>query len=87
MLCKIGFKEIEVAYPSSSDQEYEFVRGLIDNNEIPDDVAIQVSACPPGSGAPLKIALPLDNHPMPRGSYQTLNRCPRWLEEGNYSPL
>jgi len=42
MLCKIGFKEIEVAYPSSSDQEFEFVRGLIDNHEIPDGVAIQI---------------------------------------------
>ncbi|KAF8984433.1 hypothetical protein BDQ17DRAFT_1188454, partial [Cyathus striatus] len=41
-LVKIGFKEIEVAYPSASDQEYNFVRSLIDGGEIPDDVTIQV---------------------------------------------
>ncbi|KAK7062634.1 2-isopropylmalate synthase (Alpha-isopropylmalate synthase) (Alpha-IPM synthetase) [Paramarasmius palmivorus] len=42
LLVKIGFKEIEVAYPSASDLEFQFVRSLIENNEIPDDVAIQV---------------------------------------------
>ncbi|KAJ8082472.1 2-isopropylmalate synthase (Alpha-isopropylmalate synthase) (Alpha-IPM synthetase) [Marasmius tenuissimus] len=42
LLVKIGFKEIEVAYPSSSEPEFQFVRSLIENNEIPDDVAIQV---------------------------------------------
>lgn len=35
--------EIEVAYPAAGDNEFQFVRDLIENNEIPDDVAIQVS--------------------------------------------
>ncbi|KAL0577544.1 2-isopropylmalate synthase (Alpha-isopropylmalate synthase) (Alpha-IPM synthetase) [Marasmius crinis-equi] len=42
LLVKIGFKEIEVAYPSASEPEFDFVRSLIENKEIPDDVAIQV---------------------------------------------
>ncbi|KAI0742334.1 hypothetical protein C8Q80DRAFT_1273025 [Daedaleopsis nitida] len=41
-LVQCGFKEIEVAYPSSSDTEFEFVRSLIESGEIPDDVWIQV---------------------------------------------
>ena len=42
MLVKIGFKEIEVGFPASSDTEFEFVRRLIDEKLIPDDVWIQV---------------------------------------------
>ncbi|KAK0227086.1 2-isopropylmalate synthase [Armillaria nabsnona] len=42
LLVDIGFKEIEVAYPSAADLEYQFVRSLIENAEIPDDVAIQI---------------------------------------------
>ncbi|TDL22204.1 2-isopropylmalate synthase [Rickenella mellea] len=42
LLVKIGFKEIEVAYPAASDLEYDFVRSLIENNEVPDDVSLQV---------------------------------------------
>ena len=42
LLVKIGFKEIEVGFPSASDTEYAFVRRLIDDNLIPDDVTIQV---------------------------------------------
>ena len=41
-LVEIGFKEIEVGFPSASDTEFQFVRTLIENNLIPDDVAIQV---------------------------------------------
>ena len=41
-LVRIGFKEIEVAFPSASQVEFDFVRGLIDNGEIPDDVTIVV---------------------------------------------
>ena len=41
-LIKIGFKEIEVGFPSASGHDYDFVRDLIDNNRIPDDVTIQV---------------------------------------------
>jgi 2-isopropylmalate synthase len=41
-LVKIGFKEIEVGFPSASKHDYDFVRDLIDNGRIPDDVTIQV---------------------------------------------
>lgn len=41
-LVKIGFKEIEVGFPSASQVEFDFVRKLIDENLIPDDVTIQV---------------------------------------------
>ncbi len=41
-LIKIGFKEIEVGFPSASQIEFDFVRHLIDNDLIPDDVWIQV---------------------------------------------
>lgn len=42
LLTGIGFKEIEVGYPAQSDMEYTFLRTLIDNSLIPDDVTIQV---------------------------------------------
>ncbi len=41
-LCAVGFKEIEVAFPSASQTEFDFVRGLIEGNHIPDDVTIEV---------------------------------------------
>jgi len=42
MLVKIGFKEIEVGFPSASQIEFDFIRRLIEENRIPDDVAIQI---------------------------------------------
>lgn len=42
LLVKIGFKEIEVGFPAASETEYEFLRALIDQELIPDDVTIQV---------------------------------------------
>ncbi|MDN4588750.1 2-isopropylmalate synthase [Xenophilus aerolatus] len=42
MLVKIGFKEIEVGFPSASQVEFDFVRRLIEEDRIPDDVTIQV---------------------------------------------
>ncbi len=42
LLCKVGFKEIEIGFPASSETEYEFCRALIEQNLIPDDVTIQV---------------------------------------------
>lgn len=42
LLVKVGFKEIEVGFPSSSDTEYNFMRRLIEEKRIPDDVTIQV---------------------------------------------
>ncbi len=41
-LCDIGFKQIEIAFPSASETEFGFVRGLIDGGHIPDDVTIEV---------------------------------------------
>ncbi len=42
MLVRIGFKEIEVGFPSSSQVEFDFVRCLIDDDLVPADVTIQV---------------------------------------------
>lgn len=42
MLVKIGFKEIEVGFPSASQIEFDFCRRLIEENRIPDDVSIQI---------------------------------------------
>lgn len=41
-LCQMGFKEIEVAFPSASQTDFDFVRQLIDGGHIPDDVTISV---------------------------------------------
>ena len=41
-LVKVGFKEIEVGFPAASETEYTFLRTLIEDNLIPDDVTIQV---------------------------------------------
>ena len=43
-LCEVGFKEIEVAFPSASQTDFDFVRQLIDERHIPDDVTIEVLA-------------------------------------------
>ena len=40
MLIKIGFKEIEVGFPSASQTDFDFVRKLVDDKLIPDDVTI-----------------------------------------------
>ena len=42
LLLQIGFKEIEVGFPAASETEYEFLRTLIEQNLIPEDVTIQV---------------------------------------------
>ena len=42
MLVDIGFKEIEVGFPSASQIEFDFLRRLVDDNCIPDDVVVQV---------------------------------------------
>src|SRR5450432_3673823 len=41
-LVKMGFKEIEVGFPSASQPDFDFVRELIETDQIPDDVTIQV---------------------------------------------
>lgn len=43
LILKCNIKEIEIAYPAASDTDFGFVRGLIEENKIPDDVWIQVS--------------------------------------------
>lgn len=42
LLVRMGFKEIEVGFPSASQTDFDFVRSLIDDDLIPDDVTIQV---------------------------------------------
>ena len=42
LLVEVGFKEIEVGFPAASDTEYTFLRTLIENDLIPDDVTVQV---------------------------------------------
>ena len=42
LLVEIGFKEIEVGFPAASETEYVFLRTLIEQNLIPEDVTIQV---------------------------------------------
>ena len=42
MLLRVGFKEIEVGFPAASETEYEFLRTLIENRMIPQDVSVQV---------------------------------------------
>ena len=42
LLVKVGFKEIEVGFPAASETEYTFLRTLIEENLIPDDVTVQV---------------------------------------------
>ena len=41
-LVQMGFKEIEVGFPAASDTDFDFVRQIIEDNAIPDDVTIQV---------------------------------------------
>ena len=40
--CQVGFKEIEVGFPSASQTDFDFVRNLVDGHHIPDDVTIEV---------------------------------------------
>lgn len=42
LLVKIGFKQIEVGFPSASDTEFQFMRRLIEENHVPEDVTLQV---------------------------------------------
>ncbi len=42
LLARVGFKQIEVGFPSAADTEFNFLRRLIDENRIPEDVTIQV---------------------------------------------
>jgi len=48
LLVKLGFKEIEIGFPSASQLEYDFLRTLVEQKLIPDDVKVQVlSQCRP----------------------------------------
>ena len=42
LLCRVGFKQIEIGFPSAADTEFNFCRRLIEENRIPHDVTIQV---------------------------------------------
>ena len=62
-LVKIGFKEIEVGFPSASQTEFDFLRRLIDEGLIPDDVTIQV--------------LTQAREPLIRRTFESLQGVPR----------
>lgn len=85
MLLEVGFKEIEVGFPAASETEYEFLRTLIDNHMIPEDVTVQVltqcrehiirrtfDAC---KGAPSAIIHFSTLSPLPSGSRSS--GCPK----------
>jgi len=42
LLCRVGFKQIEIGFPSAADTEFNFCRRLIEEQRIPDDVTIQI---------------------------------------------
>lgn len=42
LLVKLGFKQIEIGFPAASQSDYDFVRWLIEQDQIPDDVTVQV---------------------------------------------
>ena len=42
LLVQMGYKEIEVGFPSASQTDFDFVRQIIEENRVPDDVVIQV---------------------------------------------
>ncbi len=42
LLVKMGYKEIEVGFPSASETEFQFMRMLVEEKMIPDDVVVQV---------------------------------------------
>jgi 2-isopropylmalate synthase len=42
LLCRVGFKQIEIGFPSAADTEFNFCRRLIEEGRIPDDVTIQI---------------------------------------------
>lgn len=42
LLVDVGFKEIEIGFPAASQPDFDFVRDLVENNRIPDDVTVQV---------------------------------------------
>nr|WP_202922471.1 2-isopropylmalate synthase [Sinimarinibacterium sp. NLF-5-8] len=62
-LVKIGFKQIEVGFPSASQIEFDFVRHLIENDLIPEDVTIQV--------------LTQSREPLIRRTFESLQGAPR----------
>lgn len=63
LLVQIGFKEIEVGFPSASQTEFDFLRRLIDEHLIPDDVTIQV--------------LTQAREPLIRRTFEALQGAPR----------
>ena len=42
LLLEVGFREIEVGFPAASQPDFDFIRRIIDNGMVPDDVLIQV---------------------------------------------
>ncbi|EUA24627.1 HMGL-like family protein [Mycobacterium xenopi 3993] len=82
LLVRMGYKEIEVGFPSASQTDFDFIREIIEQDAIPDDVTIQVlTQCRPEliertftacAGAPGDRAfLQLDVNPAAPGGFQS----------------
>ncbi len=85
-LVKVGFKEIEVAYPSASEQEYQFCRSIIENGEVPDDVALQVKK--PELHKILEILIRTSDYYASTTRFdRALNQIVGWLQESYHPPL
>ena len=67
LLVKIGFKEIEVGFPAASETEYEFLRALIEQDLIPDDVTVQVLT--------ITASAPLSTISCPREAASCMSAC------------
>lgn len=63
LLVELGFKEIEIGFPSASETEFAFARALIENGKIPNDVTVQV--------------LTQSRDHLIRKSFEALKGCPR----------
>ena len=78
MLVKIGFKEIEVGFPAASQTDFDFVRELIEQRLIPDDVTTGLRP-----GAPELIARTYESARGASGHHAS-TIPPRWLSAGWY---
>ena len=62
LLVRLGFKEIEVGFPAASQPDFDFVRWLIEEDQIPEDVTVQV--------------LVQAREDLIRRTFEALRRCP-----------
>lgn len=70
-LVACGVKEIEVAYPAASDTDFNFVRGLIEKGQVPDDVWLQVGRLVAPADLVLTYPVHLGSNSRPCRPHQT----------------